>query len=146
VVESVLLQPLPYTEPERLVTILQKGKNPVAPGTYLDWQRQSRSFSEMGAAEYWTATLAGGGEPEKVYGLRMTHDVLPMLGIAPMLGHVWSANEDIPGRDREVVISHGVWVRCFGARPDVLGATMQLDGERYVVIGVMPKSFAFAPF
>ena len=146
VVESVLLQPLPYAEPERLVTILQQGRNPVAAGTFLDWQRQSRSFSAMGAAEYWTATLAGVEEPEKVYALRMTHDVLPMLGVAPMLGHVWSANEDVPGRDREVVISYGVWASRFGARPDVLGATMQLDGERYVVIGVMPKSFAFAPF
>lgn len=146
VVDGVLLRPLSYAAPERLVTVLSKGYNPVAPANYFDWKRQGTSFERTGAAEYWTTTITGAGDPEKLYALHLTSDILPMLGVTPMLGRVWSADDDTKGRDREIVIGHGLWVRRFAAEPGVLGKKVTLDGVPYTVIGVMPEGFGFAPF
>ena len=146
VVDGVLLRPLSYVAPDRLVTLLSKGYNPVAPANYFDWKRESTSFERMGAAEYWTTTITGSGDPEKLYALHLTSDVLPMLGVAPLFGRVWAADDDAKGRDREIVIGHGLWVRRFGADPGVLGTKVILDGAPYTVIGVMPEGFGFAPF
>jgi predicted permease len=146
VVNAVLLRPLPYENPERLVTLLNKGYNPVAPANFLDWRRQNRSFERMGAAEYWTTTITGVDEPEKLYALHLTSDIFPMLGVQPMLGRVWSANEGARGNDREVVISHALWARRFAADSGVVGKKVVLDGNPYAVIGVMPAAFGFAPF
>src|SRR5579864_5720709 len=98
VVSGVLLRPLPYEHHERLVTLLDKGYNPVSPANYLDWKRFAASFAGMGAAEYWTTTITGAGEPEKLYALHLTSDIFPMLGRRPMLGRIWSADEDATGR------------------------------------------------
>lgn len=146
VVDGVLLRPLSYAAPERLVTLLSKGYNPVPPANYFDWKRQSTSFERMGAAEYWTTTITGSGDPEKLYALHLTSDILPMLGVAPALGRVWTPGDDAKGRDREIVIGHGLWVRRFAADSAVLGRKVILDGSPYTVIGVMPEGFGFAPF
>ncbi|MFI5230410.1 MAG: ABC transporter permease [Gemmatimonadales bacterium] len=146
VVDGVLLRPLPYAAPERLVTVLEKGYNPVAPQNYLDWKRESGSFERMGAAEYWTTTITGMDEPEKLYALHLTSDIFPMLGVRPALGRVWTADEDAAGRDREIVIGHGLWARRFASDSAVLGKKVVLDGNPYTIIGVMPAGFGFAPF
>jgi predicted permease len=146
VVDGVLLRPLPYDHPERLVTLLNKGYNPIAPANFLDWKRQSSSFEGMGAAEYWTTTITGADEPEKLYALHLTSDIFPMLGVRRILGRVWSASEDATGNEHEIVISHGLWARRFAADSAVLGKKVVLDGNPYTVIGVMPPAFGFAPF
>src|SRR5258705_5341965 len=90
VVDAVLFQPLPYADAGRLVVLLHRGSNPVAPANFLDWKRQSTSFESMGAADNWVPNLTGGGEPESVQALRVTADLLPMLGIRPQLGRTFS--------------------------------------------------------
>ncbi len=146
VVSGVLLKPLSYEQPDRLVTVLDKGYNGLAPGTFLDIKRQLHSFTQLGAAEYWTPAITGVAEPEKLYALRLSSDVLPMLGVRPALGRVWTAEEDGTGREHEIVIGHGLWVRRFASDSNVLGKSVILDGNSYTVIGVMPLGFGFAPF
>jgi hypothetical protein len=145
VVNAVLLRPLPYKEPERLAVILHHGTGPTAPANYLDWERQSRAFEAMGAAEWWTPNLSG-DRPEKLFALRLTPSMFSVLGVRPLLGRVFLTATAQPASDREVILSHRLWQRRFGGEPQVLGSTITLDGEQYTVVGVMPKEFRFAPF
>ena len=146
VVDAILLRPLAYADPDRLVVLLHKGYNPVAPANFLDWKARNRSFESMAAAESWSANLAAAGPPEKVWAIRVTAEMLPMLGVAPALGRFFDASESVAGRDHVVVLSQGLWRRRFGADPGAVGRTIPLNGEPYTVIGVMPAGFAFAPF
>jgi len=146
VVNAVLLRPLPYHDPDRLTVILHDGRNPVAGANFLDWQKQNHSFDSMGAAEYWTPNFTGSDNTEKTWALRITSDVLPMLGVEPELGRVFARNEQELGKEHEVVISHRFWQNHFAGSPDVLGRLITLNGETYTVIGVMPREFKFAPF
>jgi predicted permease len=146
VVNAVLLRPLAYKDPDRLVTLLHIFSNPVAVANYIDWRDQSRSFEAMGAAEYWSPNLTGTDPPEHLLGLRMTQNLLPMLGVEPLLGRVFLPGEDQTGAEHEVVLSHRLWQRRFNSDPNVLGKSIVLDGQGYTVIGVMPIEFKFAPF
>ncbi|AHG93761.1 permease (plasmid) [Gemmatirosa kalamazoonensis] len=146
VVNAVLLRPLAYADPSRLVVVLHGGSRPVAPANFLDWRRDTRSFARMGAAEMWGPTLTGGTAAEKVAALRVTGDVFPLLGVAPLLGRAVRAGDDEPGADHVVVLSYALWQRRFGGARSALGATVRLDGEPYTVVGVMPPTFRFAPF
>ncbi|HKD17827.1 MAG TPA: ABC transporter permease [Thermoanaerobaculia bacterium] len=143
VVEAILLKPLGYADPERLVVLLHRGYNPVAPANFFDWKAQTRSFESMGAAELWSANLTSGNDPEKLTGLRMTPEIFPMLGISPRLGRFFGASET---RERVVLLSYGLWQRRFGGDPAILGRTLTLNGEPFTVIGVMPPDFVFPPF
>ena len=100
----------------------------------------------MGAAEYWTPNLTGGDTPEKLWAIRMTADVLPVLGVRPALGRWFLPQETATGADRVVVLGHGIWTSRFASDPDIVGKPLTLDGEPYTVVGVMPPSFQFAPF
>jgi hypothetical protein len=146
VVNAVLLRPLAYKNPDALVTILHDSSNPVAPANYLDWRDQSHSFATMAAAEAWGPNLTGGQAPEHLRGLRMTQNLLPMLGVEPLLGRLFVAGEDEKGREHEVVLGHTLWQRDFSGDPNVLGKAVILNGESYLVVGVMPAQFHFAPF
>ena len=146
VVRSVLVEPLSYADADRLAVILHDGRNPASPRNFNDWRAQTRSFSDMAAAEYWSPDLTSGDNPTQVPALRITSRMLPMLGVAPLLGRVFSPAEEEPGNDHVVVLGYGLWQRMFAGRRDVLGSTVSLDGSIYTVIGVMPKSFVFAPF
>jgi len=146
VVNAVLLRPLEYKDPDRLVTLLHIFSNPVAVANYIDWRDQSRSFEAMGAAEYWSPNLTGSDPAEHLLGIRMTQNLLPMLGVEPQLGRVFAPGEDQAGAEHEVVLSHRLWQRRFNSDPNVLGKSIVLDGQGYTVIGVMPIEFKFAPF
>ena len=146
VVNGVLLRPLPYADSDRLVVLLHSGRNPVSPANYLDWRAQTRSFTEVAAAEYWSVNLAGTDEPERVTGLRLTAGMLPMLGIRPLLGRVFTAQEEVAGNDRVAVLSYGLWQRRFDGDRGVVGRRVLFDGDPFVIIGVMPPRFQFAPF
>ncbi|MCC6539926.1 MAG: ABC transporter permease [Bryobacterales bacterium] len=146
VVRSVLLEPLAYQEADRLVTLLHSGANPVAPANYRDWKDTSRSFEAMAAAEAWGANLTGVDQPEQIRGLRLTQNLLPMLGVEPLLGRVFAAGEDAPGAADKVILSYGLWQRRFGGRREAVGQTVTLNGQPFTVVGVMPSSFQFAPF
>ena len=146
VVNAVLLRPLPYRNADRLVVALHDGYSPVAVANYIDWRDQSRSFEAMGAAEYWSANLTGGETPEHLLGLRVTPNLLPMLGIDPLLGRLFAAGEDRKGSEHEVVLSYRLWQRLFNGDANVLGKPVTLNSEAYTVVGVMPAGFKFAPF
>ena len=145
-VDAILLRPLAYRDSERLVAILNHGRGPVAPANFADWKAQSRSFDNMGAAEYWTPDLTGSDLPEKLWALRVSADLLPLLGIPPALGRFFTPGEDQPGHELEVILGYSLWQRHFGGDRNVLGRRMQLDKNTYTVVGVMPAGFRFAPF
>ena len=146
VVNSVLLQPLAYKDPAQLVTILHSGKSPVATANYIDWRDQSSSFSAVGGADFWSPNLTGTDRPEHLYGMKVTQNLLPLLGIDPFMGRLFAPGEDQVGAEHEAVLSYGLWQRRFNGDRNVLGHSIMLDGEAYNVVGVMPAGFKFAPF
>ena len=146
VVDAVLLRPLAYRDSARLVTILMNGDDPVSVANYVDWRDQSHSFAAMGAADYWSPNLTGINSPEHIAGLKVTQSLFPMLGIDPLLGRLFVEGEDKDGADREVILSYRLWQRRFSADRNVLGKPIILDGNAYIVVGVMPNGFQFAPF
>ena len=146
VVNAVLLRPLAYKDPDQLVTILHRVKNPVAVANYIDWRDQSHSFEAMAAAEYWSPNLTGTDPPEHLWGLQVTQNLLPMLGVDPLLGRWFVTGEDQKGAEHEVILSYRLWQRRFAADPAELGKSITLNGEAYTVVGIMPPEFKFAPF
>jgi predicted permease len=146
VVDAVLLRPLPYDRPEQLAVVLHRGRNPVSPANFVDWRREAGAFRALGAADYWPVNLGGTERPERVTGLHVTGDLLPLLGVAPQLGRLTAPDEGENGHDRVVVLGHRVWQRRFGRDPGVVGRSVRLDGEPHTVIGVMPRGFEFPPF
>ena len=146
VVNGVLLKPLAYHEPERIVTLLHDGRRPVAPADFLDWRTQSQTVERMSAAEAWGGILAGQERPESIVGLRVGEGLFQLLGVAPALGRTFDAQDFRPGQDQVVVLSHSLWERRFGGDKAVLGRSVTLNSQSYAVIGVMPPQFQFAPF
>jgi predicted permease len=148
VVENVLLRPLPYDHPESLVEVWNTYPNfqPVglSPGDYFDWHRDAHSFSVSGAyaeARSLGFNLTGVGEPERVQASFFTSDLLAALGIQPVIGRSFLAEEDHAGSAPEVLLAHHYWQRRFGADPGVVGRTISLDDRKYTIIGVLPAAF-----
>ncbi len=146
VINAVVLRPLPYGNPEQLVTILHDGAKPLAPANYLDLAAQSKSFAAIAAAQWWEPNLTGCDQPEHLRGLQLTAQMFQVLDVSPVLGRTFNAEEDQPGRERVVVLSHRLWQRRFGGDAGVVGQQVTFDGESYTIIGVMPPDFQFAPF
>lgn len=146
VVDAVLLRPLAYRDPSRLVTLLHNGSGPVAPANYADWRDQNNSFETVAAAEYWTPNLTRDDPPEHIRGLRLTQGLLPMLGVEPLFGRWFQPGGDRNGSGHVVILSYRLWQRRFAGDRQVLGRSLILDGEAYQVVGVMPREFQFAPF
>ncbi len=148
VVYHVLLSPLPFPDSGRLVFIeessLRNGStSPTARATFQDWRAQSRSFESIAAAEVWGASLTGGEKPEEVDGLHVSTSLLKVLRAQPLIGRGFDAGDE---GERVVLLSYTLWQRRFAGDAAVLGRTITLNGERYQVIGVMPRSFRFPPF
>jgi predicted permease len=146
VVNAVLLRPLPYHEPDRLVTVLQRNSNPLGAGDFSDIRRQARSLEHIAAAELWSASLTGRDAPEDIIGMRATEDFFSLLGVAPIRGRTFDTSDFAPGKNHVLVIAYGLWQRSFAGAPDIVGKKILLDSDPYTVIGVMPRSFYFAPF
>ena len=148
VVNHLFLQPLPFPDPDRLVMTweyeLEDPDDPyvVSAPNWEDWQRQSTSFERMAIWEWLRFNLAGDGEAEQVYGMRTSHGLFPMLGIAPQLGRTFRPDEDAP--DHHVaIISDALWRTRFGARPDIVGHVIRVNALPHEIIGVMPPEFIF---
>lgn len=148
VVNAVLLRPLPYKEPDRLVQISENRLKQgligfaVAPANFLDWQQQNHVFESMAIFGMFSEELylAGEGQPEELQGRRVSASFFPLLGVQPILGRTFLPEEDRPGQ-RVVVLSHAFWQRRFGPDLNGIGRQMILNGESYTIIGVMPKRF-----
>ena len=147
VVSGVLLAPLPYRQPERLVTILhgRSVSGPVSPADFDDIRRATRSFADVAAAQAWGANLTADGRTERVPALQVTGSLFSVLGTAPLAGRV-IGDADVAGDARVVVLAHRLWVRRFGSDPAAIGRPVVVNGETYRVVGVMPPAFRFAPF
>src|SRR5262245_29573262 len=140
VVNAVVLRPLPLPAPERLVTL--GGEYTIASaGNYTVLSERQRSFSSVGAAQYSSFNLSEGERPERTIGYRVTASYFDVFGVQPALGRVFGAEEDQPGREQVVVLSHRLWQRRFGADPAILGRDVRMNGQPYTVLGVMPHSF-----
>ncbi len=149
VVNTVLLRPLPYKDPERLVMVWEdrtaRGypRDTPAPANFVDWREQNKVFEGMAAIATHSLNLTGTGEPERLEGKRVSASFFPLLGVEPLLGRAFSPEEDQPGGNRVVVLSHGLWQRRFGSDRGILGKPLILNGESHEVVGVMPQHFQF---
>jgi putative ABC transport system permease protein len=154
VVHAVLLKPLGFPHPERLVTLEERGRDGTADNTgfptYQDWRARAKSFEDVAVMSYWTPTLAaeGGSEAEKLEGMHVSDGFFRMLGVRPILGRDFQLEEDRPNANRVVLLSHGLWKRRFGGDPSLPGRTIQMGDRAYLVAGVLPPDFesVFSPF
>ena len=146
VVNGVLLRPLSYHEPERIVTLLNHGGGPVSPANFLDIRANSKSYEQMSVAEAWRGTLTNNDRPEVVAGLRMGDGMFDLLGIPPLLGRTFQPDDFQAGKDHILVLSHKLWQRAFGGDAKIVGQQITLSGESFSVVGVMPPEFQFPPF
>jgi putative ABC transport system permease protein len=148
VVNGVLLRPLSYPDPDRLVRIWDSPPGGTAPflavtaRNFFEWQKQEDIFEAVGAYRETGLNLLLDDEPVRVEGLRITSSLLEVLGIGPEIGRRFLPAEDQPGGERVVLLSHGLWTRSFGADPDVLGTSVGIDGESFAIVGVLPRAFS----
>jgi putative ABC transport system permease protein len=147
ILDSVLLRPLPYTDPDRLVRIWES--NPgrgwprfsVSQPNFLDWREQAGgAFERLAASTSRPVNLSAGGEAERIPGLAVTHDFFPLLGVRPLLGRDFLPEEDAPGRgDRVVILGRGLWQSRFGGDPGIIGRVLPIDDLPHTVVGVVPE-------
>ncbi len=145
VVNGVLLNPLPYADPNQLVTLHESKPNfekgSISYPNFRDWQKENRTFSSIAVYRSYAFSLTGMGEAEQVRGELISSDLFPLLGVKPVIGRTFAPGEDEIGRSPVALISAGFWKRKFGSAPDVLGKSMTLDGKDYIIVGVIPESF-----
>jgi len=148
VCNAVLLKPLPYSEPDRIVMLWEhrRGGKPqtVAPANFVDWREQTRSFSEVAAIRSSSMILIGQGEPARLKGAAVSANFFSLLGIHLTLGRNFLAEEDQPERNRVVILSYQTWQKRFGAQPDIVGRPITLNEASHTVVGVLPPDFQFA--
>jgi len=143
VIRAVLLQPLPYADADRLVTLGERwpnltGARPVSMLNYLDWTRQSTVFEQTAAVSWGSVTVNDGPQPTFVEGALVSPSYFDVFGLRAALGRTFAPEEDQPGRTHVVVLSHRLWVSQFASDPEIVGRAVRLDGDAYTVIGVMP--------
>ena len=148
-VDAVLLKPLPYPHPERIVSVWEKlpgGRNDnnlISTLNFLDWKRQNRCFQFLSAIAEDTVTLTGSGSPAELNVQRVSASYFSLLGVDATLGRTFAASEDEVGNDLEVVLSNRIWWSRFGGDPEVIGRKITLDAKRYTIIGVLPANSTF---
>ncbi len=152
VVNAVLLRPLPFKDPDRLVRVWHTPPAKSFPGmptfsvsaaNYVDWQRENHVFERMAIYNYHGLTLTGVAQPQEVDACAVSSGFFETLGVPPLLGRVFSPEEDQPGRTNEAVLSYRFWQERFGANRDIVGHNITMDGQNFLVAGVMPESFRF---
>jgi putative ABC transport system permease protein len=154
VVNAVLLRPLPFTDPQRLIVVgetntSQKGAEEqigIAPANYLDYLKDNKTLESIGAFSMTTRTgfnLGGADEPERVSAANVTASLFPTLGVNPIYGRHFLPEDQKQGNNRSVMLSYGLWQRRFGSDPGIVSKTIALNGNGYLVVGVMPKGFQF---
>ena len=147
VVDAVLLRPLPFRDPDRLVSVWQTNRthnnelDGFSPANFLDYRDDAPAFDGLVAMNYWSFDYTGKGEPESFRGELVSRDFFQLLGVTPVLGRPFLPEEYEPGKERVVLLSHGLWVRRFGADPAIVGQRIPLRDESYLVAGVLPENF-----
>jgi putative ABC transport system permease protein len=155
VVHGVLLRPLPFHDPDRLVRVWHVPPPKSFPGmtwfsvsaaNYVDWEKENHVFASMAIYTYHGFTFTGTDKPEQVDACAATSGFFSTLGVQPALGRSFTAEEDQPGHSNVVVLSHRLWQEHFGSNPGIVGRNINLDGQSYLVAGVMPATFQFPDF
>jgi macrolide transport system ATP-binding/permease protein len=148
-VDGALIKPLPYRDPDRLVGVFERvemfPQSNLSYQDYLDWKRLNTGFASFSAYEGTGAILSTTTGAQRVPAARVTDDFFRTLGVAPVLGRDFRAGEDLPTSGRRAILSYAAWQTRYGGRSDVLGRAISLNGEPVVIIGVLPRSFHFAP-
>ncbi len=149
VLNGVLLKPLPYREPDRLVAIWETShlqgleELNASPASYFTFRDENRNLQDIAVFNNSSANITGSGEPEQLETLDVTVGFFPVLGVQPMVGRSFTAKDDSPGSPNTVLLTNGYWHRKFGADPSVIGRRIVLDGEAAEIIGILPASFVF---
>lgn len=148
-VNGLLLRPLPYGNPDRIVMVWQnyrerngRDKEWTSPDTFFDWRDQNHSFESISVIDGWLPTILG-GEPEQIPGATVTYNMFSVLGVSPAIGRTFVAEEDKPNGRKVVILSDGLWKRRFAGDRNVIGKDILINGGKYSVIGVMPPKFEF---
>ena len=148
-VNGVLLEPLPFEEPGQLVRIydtnLERGvtSTPSSPANFLDWREEQQVFSDIAGFTLDQETLTEVQPAEAITGANVSAEMFRVLGVMPIRGRPFTRDEETPGNDRVVIVSHGFWERYLGGDPGVTSRNLSLNGEPYRIVGVMPPGFAF---
>src|SRR5215472_5935883 len=146
VVNAVMLRPLPFQEPSRLVQVAEKNDKLNLPSfgasalNFMSWREQTQTFEELAAIGFSNYTLSGTGEPEQFSGNRISPALMSVLGLAPIAGRAFSDDEEKPGSMRVAMIGESLWRRRFGADPTLVGRTISLNGEPATVVGIAPEA------
>jgi putative ABC transport system permease protein len=147
VIKTVVLNPLPYDEPERIAVLWEVSpegnQDRVSVPTFEDWQKEARTFESVAAYRHVDFSYAGSGDPRNVPGVRATPELFKVLRANARLGRTFVAEEAVVGNDRVVVVSHGFWQRVLGSNPNIVGEAIKLDALPFTVVGVMPPGFEF---
>jgi putative ABC transport system permease protein len=148
-IHALLLKPLPFPELDRVVAIWDKlpsrgvTRNEVSVANYLDWQSQTQSFEQLALYRWWNANLTGIDPPERIQGFLVTANFFDALGMKPIMGRNFLAEENQPGKDAVAIITYSLWQRRFGGDPNILNKTITINGIVRTVVGVMPENFNF---
>ncbi len=148
VVNAVLLRPLPFHKPQQLVVLSEEervrgARDQTSADNFKDWRAQSRTLQGLAAWNYWGLAITGEGDPTEILTIRASADFFNVLGVQPALGRGFVPDEEQPGRDRVVVLSHALWMQRFAGDARVVGRAVTLDDEPYTIVGVMPEGFRF---
>jgi predicted permease len=147
VVNGVLLNPLPYPHPEQLVEVAAKSppfsESSISYPNFLDWEKENHSFESLGGYRMMELNLTGAGPAQSLKGMQVSADFFPLLGIKPVIGRNFTADEDKRGTAPVVMLSYGLWKTKFAGSPAILGQSLTLNGSAYRIIGVVPADFYF---
>jgi putative ABC transport system permease protein len=151
IINAIVLKPLPFDDLDRIVAVWEKApgpgaeRNSVSVANYLDWREQNNSFENLAICMYWSANLSGIDTPERVRGYQVSPNLLDVIGGKVALGRNFLPDEDQPGKDNVVILTHGLWRRSFGGDPNVVGRTANVNGVARTIIGVMPPEVNYPP-
>ena len=147
--DQTVIRPLPYDDPSRLAMLWEDfsafgvAKQRVSPGTFVDWRRLNHTFEALAAYGGAAETLTGGGAPQEALGVRVTANLIPLLGVRPLVGRTFAEDEEGLRSGAPVILGYRLWQGRYGGAPGVVGRVIQMNGESHQVIGVMPARFAF---
>lgn len=147
VVNGVLLSPLPYPQPSRLVAVYSRSfdfaHSSISYPNFLDWRRENNSFAQFAGYRHDSFNMTGAGEPERLRTEMISADFFSLLGVQPVMGRTFTAQDDHPGAAPVVLVSEGLWKRRFGGSPQIIGQSISLNGTPYTVVGIIPANFYF---
>ena len=147
VINAVLIKPLPYPQPDRVVRVYEKSAKfdqmSISYPNFLDWQKQNQLFEAISVFRYQGFNVTGAQGPERIQGRMISASFFTVLGVQPVIGRSILPEEDRPGGPLSVVISYALWQRRFGGDPNLIGKPIIINGKDYTIVGVMPANFRF---